>query len=182
MTTWILRQNPCRKTNQSAMMEFIKDQGIITCPYGHVVEASNHVDCNEYNNYDEDGDTSRNQDRRFVEDIKIEDIVVIPFNKGQNPNALIVKVESDRMPSKNFQEMLVVYKDDRVVKIVPPTDICDKHRGSQYEIKFFRPVYRKVSVLRQVPLPEKLEKYQRSLVKARDPRVVEWVAEQIDNI
>jgi hypothetical protein len=176
-TTWILRQNPCGKTDQSGMMEFIKKERIITCPYGHIPKASDHVDRNDYNNYDEDGATSKYQDRRFIEDIKNGDIVVIPFNKGQNPNVLIVKVESDGLPSKNFKDMVVVYKNDRVVKITPPD--VRKYSGSQYEIKYFRPVYRRVSILRQVPLPEKLEKYYRSLVQARDKDILNWVAEQI---
>lgn len=175
-TTWMLRQNPCGKTNQISMMEFIKKEMIITCPFGHVTEASNYVDQFVFNTYDEDGKTSGNQDRRFVRDMKIGDIVLIPFVKHENPNILVVKVESDAMPSKSFKDMLVIYEQGTVVKITH--DLNGQYTGSQYEVKLFRPVYRKISILIEIERPEEISFLQRSFCKASQ-KMIEWVQQYL---
>lgn len=150
-TTWMLRQNPCGKSDQNGMMEFLRKEKIITCPYGHIPEASGHVDRRAFGVYTEDGNQSLQQDRRFVHDIKKGDIVVIPFAKKENQRLLIVRVESDVCPSRSFRNMFVIYHHGDVVRITPQVE--ENHLGSGYEIKLFRPVYRKVSIIMEVPRP-----------------------------
>lgn len=176
---WILRQNPCRKTNQDVMLEFIKKENIVTCPYGHIVEATTHVDKRNYNVYNEDGTDSNNQDKRFVEDLRIGDIAVIPFNTKKNPSVLIVRIESQCLPSKNFGNMSVIYKDNKVVKVTHP--VPPRYLPSPYQIKIFRPAHRKVTILKQVPYNEKLGGYQRSLLKVRSTDMKEWVHNMLQN-
>ena len=69
-----IRQNPYANTNQRQMREFITSQKIVTCPYGHLNEARNNVINGVYNE-----EHSQSQDRKFIENINIGDIIVIPF-------------------------------------------------------------------------------------------------------
>lgn len=71
---WSLRQNPYANTKQIQMREFIISQNIVTCPFGHLNEARNNVINGVYNE-----EQSRSQDRKFIENMNIGDIILIPF-------------------------------------------------------------------------------------------------------
>lgn len=71
---WSIRQNPYTKTNQTQMRDFILSQSVVTCPFGHIGHGRNNVIDRVYNETN-----SLSQDRKFIEDIKIGDIIVIPF-------------------------------------------------------------------------------------------------------
>ena len=77
---WSIRQNPYANTNQIHMRDFILSHGVITCPFGHLAENRDNVVSGVYN---EKHPTwkSHSQDRKFIEKVKIGDIVVIPFVK-----------------------------------------------------------------------------------------------------
>ena len=81
MTIWSLRQNPYANTNQLHMKDFVLSQNIVTCPFGHIGQERNNVIDEEYNEtkVGESGRVSGSQDRKFIEVMKIGDIVVIPF-------------------------------------------------------------------------------------------------------
>lgn len=170
MKTWILRQNPCQKTQQVDMMQFIQTEKIITCPYGHIAEASDYVDLSEYNQYSEGQRTSQHQDRRFDQDMQIGDIVIIPFTGSSN--VLIVRVESDSCPSKNFDSLLVVY--NREKQVVSIRKNVNRYRGSQFEIQFFRPVYRHVSIISETTRHPSVHFPQRTLSQVRNPEILDW--------
>jgi hypothetical protein len=71
---WSLRQNPYANTNQGQMRELIISQNIVTCPFGHLNEVRNNVINGLYNE-----EQSNSQDRKFIENINIGDIILIPF-------------------------------------------------------------------------------------------------------
>lgn len=71
---WSIRQNPYSNTNQRQMRDLILSQNVITCPFGHIGEGRNNVIDGIYNEKN-----SLSQDRKFIEDVKIGDIVLIPF-------------------------------------------------------------------------------------------------------
>lgn len=71
---WSIRQNPYANTNQAQMRDFILSQSVVTCPFGHIGNGRNNVIDGVYNERN-----SLSQDRKFIEDIKIGDIIVIPF-------------------------------------------------------------------------------------------------------
>ena len=71
---WSLRQNPYANTNQKQMRELIISQNIVTCPFGHLNEARNNVINGVYNE-----EQSHSQDRKFIENMNIGDIILIPF-------------------------------------------------------------------------------------------------------
>jgi hypothetical protein len=71
---WCLRQNPYANTNQIQMREFIISQKIVTCPFGHLSDERNNVIDGNYNE-----EISNSQDRKFIENINIGDIIIIPF-------------------------------------------------------------------------------------------------------
>ena len=71
---WAIRQNPFANTNQRQMRELIISKNIVTCPFGHLDEARNNVINGVYNE-----EHSHSQDRKFIENINIGDIILIPF-------------------------------------------------------------------------------------------------------
>jgi len=71
---WTLRQNPYANTNQKQMRELILSQNIVTCPFGHLNEGRNNVLNGVYNE-----EQSHSQDRKFIENMNIGDIILIPF-------------------------------------------------------------------------------------------------------
>ncbi len=75
---WSLRQNPYANTNQIQMREFITSQNIVTCPKGHLNEERNNVINGVYNE-DNLKWKSHSQDRKFIENINIGDIILVSF-------------------------------------------------------------------------------------------------------
>ena len=75
---WCIRQNPYANTDQRQMHELIISQNIVTCPFGHLNEVRNNVLNGVYN---EEHPTwkSHSQDRKFIENMNIGDIILIPF-------------------------------------------------------------------------------------------------------
>jgi hypothetical protein len=71
---WSLRQNPYANTNQRQMRELIISQNIVTCPFGHLNIQRDNVVNGVYNEKQ-----SRSQDRKFIENMNIGDIILIPF-------------------------------------------------------------------------------------------------------
>lgn len=78
---WCLRQNPYANTNQQQMRDLIISQNIVTCPFGHLNEVSVNVINGNYNEHHPVW-KSLSQDRQFIENMNIGDIVVIPFTEG----------------------------------------------------------------------------------------------------
>jgi len=71
---WSIRQNPYANTNQRQMRELIISQNIVTCPFGHLNNERNNVINGVYNE-----EQSHLQDRKFIENMNIGDIILIPF-------------------------------------------------------------------------------------------------------
>ena len=78
---WVLRQNYGEITDQKDMINLIKEKRLVTCPWGGWGTPRQNVIDGIYNTRvcDESRRSSKGQDRRFVEEIKIGDIIVIPF-------------------------------------------------------------------------------------------------------
>ena len=80
---WVLRQNYGERTNQKQMRDFIMSQKFVTCPWGGWGKERENVINGVYNEKmtaDRQGRRlSKGQDRKFVEDMKIGDIILIPF-------------------------------------------------------------------------------------------------------
>ena len=92
---WILRQNYGERTSQKNMRDFILSTCFITCPWGGWGEHRTNVINGVFNEkkIDDSKRTSRGQDRRFVQEMKIGDIVLIPFT-GQE-NCVLARVIGD---------------------------------------------------------------------------------------
>ena len=89
---WAVRQNPYKKTNQIQMRELVISQNIVTCPFGHLGNERNNVLDGVYNE-DHPEWKSQSQDRKFIENMNIGDIIVIPF-KGIT-GCIIARIVSD---------------------------------------------------------------------------------------
>lgn len=74
---WSLRQNPYANTDQKQMREFIISQQTVTCPFGHLNQERNNVVNGVYN--ENSTWKSHSQDRKFIENMMIGDIILIPF-------------------------------------------------------------------------------------------------------
>ena len=81
---WVLRQNYGEKTDQIKMRELNTKNGIITCPWGGWENQRKNVIDGVYNEvvpHKPGGRLSKGQDRRFVEEMKVGDIVLIAYAK-----------------------------------------------------------------------------------------------------
>jgi hypothetical protein len=135
---WILRQNYAEITNQIDMKKLIKAQKFVTCPWGGWgVHRQNVID-GIYNEKVCER-SSNGQDRKFVEEMNIGDIVLIPFAKGNG--CLVARITSD-----------VDYAID--------TGLHWNKEGSQIKIGDndglpFRPVGRRIEIIREDFIPDK---------------------------
>ena len=84
---WSLRQNPYANTDQKQMRQVIIEQNFISCPFGHISTCRNNVLDGKYNT------EANQQDIQFVENMRIGDMVIIPF-KGQK-SCILAKIVSD---------------------------------------------------------------------------------------
>jgi len=93
---WVLRQNYGEITNQFDMKKLIKSQHFVSCPWGGWgVSRQNVVDgvYNETPCGEKGRRTSNRQDRKFVEEMKIGDIVLIPFTGSKE--CIVARITSD---------------------------------------------------------------------------------------
>ena len=84
---WSLPQNPYANTDQTQMRRIIIEQNFISCPFGHISTCRNNVLDGKYNT------EANQQDIQFVENMRIGDMVIIPF-KGQK-SCILAKIVSD---------------------------------------------------------------------------------------
>lgn len=91
---WVLRQNYAETTNQDDVKNLIKSQKFVMCPWGGWGTPRQNVIDNIYNEIvcDESGRPSGGQDRKFVEEMNIGDIVLIPLKKN---GYIVAKITSD---------------------------------------------------------------------------------------
>ena len=73
------------------MRELVISQNIVTCPFGHLDNERNNVLDGVYNE-DHPEWRSRSQDRKFIENMNIGDIIVIPFTGI--PGCIIARIVS----------------------------------------------------------------------------------------
>ena len=82
---WVLRQNYAEKTDQGQMKQLILDQKFVTCPWGGWGIPRQNVIDGLYNSDKQHikpgGRSSKGQDKRFIEEMNVGDIIVIPFAK-----------------------------------------------------------------------------------------------------
>lgn len=140
---WILRQNYAEITNQTDMKNLILSQKFVTCPWGGWGLPRQNVIDGIYNakTSDRSGRHSSNQDRKFVEKIKIGDIVLIPF--ASRKECIIGRIVSD-------------------VDYCIDTGLYWSEQGSQIKISdnnteglSFKPVGRRIEILSESFIPNR---------------------------
>jgi len=124
---WSIRQNPYANTNQAQMRELIISQNIVTCPFGHLNEARNNVINGVYNE-----EQSNSQDRKFIENINIGDIIVIPF--AGLKKCILARIVSDPIYGVDTGLFTCIY--DGKIQVTNEGD------------KPFSPVGRKIEIIR----------------------------------
>jgi hypothetical protein len=141
---WVLRQNYGEITNQRDMLSLIKQQQFVTCPWGGWGLPRQNVIDGIYNQFvaDESRRSSLGQDRRFVEEMKIGDIILIPFTKQREciiariisdvefstESGLHWKQDEDRIRIGDFSEGLPFRPVARRIQIISDKFICDDKR------------------------------------------------------
>ena len=125
---WSLRQNPYTTTDQREMRNFILSKNTVTCPFGHSYEARDNVVNGKYNEQ-----ISNSQDRKFIEEIKPGDYVLIPFAKQKE--CILAEIVSE--PILEWDTGLFTIMDDD-----------GKFRLSKKGVIPFRPVGRKIRIIR----------------------------------
>jgi len=98
-TCWVLRQNYGEITDQNQMRDLIAEKKIVTCPWGGWGVCRDNVISRKYNIESENGveRSSCGQDKKFVENIKVGDFIIIPF-AGQR-TCILAKVTSNVIDS-----------------------------------------------------------------------------------
>ena len=124
---WSLRQNPYANTNQIQMREFIISQNIVTCPFGHLNIERNNVINGVYNE-----EQSRSQDRKFIENMNIGDIILIPFVGLKE--CILARIVSE--PIYGVDTRLFTSRRDGKIQVTNEGDTP------------FRPVGRKIQIIR----------------------------------
>ena len=128
---WCIRQNPYANTDQRQMHELIISQNIVTCPFGHLNEVRNNVLNGVYN---EEHPTwkSHSQDRKFIENMNIGDIILIPFAGLRE--CVLARIVSE--PIYGVDTGLFTSMHDGKIQVTNEGDIA------------FRPVGRKIQIIR----------------------------------
>ena len=126
---WNLRQNPWAITDQVQMREFITTQLIVTCPFGHLDDERNNVIAGAFNETS-DWWESRSQDRKFIDAMKIGDIVVIPFPKHRT--CILARIVS--APLYGIDTGLFTSLQDGIVSLLPEGDSPFRPVGRRIEI------------------------------------------------
>ena len=127
---WSLRQNPWAATDQTQMRDFIISQKIVSCPFGHFGGERNNVITDEFNEKS-DWWKSRSQDRRFIREMKIGDIVVIPFPKQRT--SILCRIVSG--PIYGVDTGLFTHmQENGIVSLLPEGDAPFRPVGRQIEI------------------------------------------------
>lgn len=153
---WVLRQNYGSKTNQFEMKDLILKQKIVTCPWGGWGIAKQNVIDGLYNKNHIDrpgGRPSKDQDRRFVEEMKIGDIIIIPFAKKSG--CIIARISSD--VEYSLDTGLFWTEEEDNIKLSSTGDAP------------FIPVGRRIEIIRDNFLPETTIRNIMSLSKMSQP-------------
>ena len=159
---YAIRQNPCRVAVQSDMLEFIVNNKVISCPYGHIGHYRENF-LNNIQNIDSGG-----QDENFRK-LNVNDILLIQFKQLQE--VLIVKVESG-CKSKVFPDLVVNYESPEAEF---PFDIS-KEVKSKYTEEF-RPIYRDISIIARCRKPNWWVK--NSLSKIHSDERIDWIMNRV---
>lgn len=123
---WSLRQNPNANTDQTQMRKAILEKQFVSCPFGHISKCRDNVLDGRYNR------GANKQDVQFIEDVKVGDLVLIPF-KGEKA-CILARIVSD--PVYCIETGL--YTSQEVGKEI---------KISEIEGTPFRPVGRRIEIL-----------------------------------
>lgn len=149
---WVLRQNYGEKTDQEQMRKLIISQKIVTCPWGGWGIERENVINGQYNNVPSNrpgARPSKNQDRRFVEEMKIGDIVIIPFPKKRG--CIVARISSNVEYSIDTR-MFWTEKENHITI------------GEEGDLPF-RPVGRYIQIIKDNFLPESIISNRQTLSK-----------------
>lgn len=132
-TYWCLRQNPYAKTDQNDMYNYITQTNYITAPFGHINEYKDNVVNLTYNNSHPKW-ASMGQDKLFMEEMKVGDIVFIPLK--QDSRVIVCKITGGTTVDR-----------DSKYKI---TEVNKQYKLNQTEMdgKVFEPIVRPIKVIK----------------------------------
>jgi hypothetical protein len=126
-----IRQNPYANTDQRQMRDFNISQNIVTCPFGHLSEERNNVVNGTYNEEHPEW-KSQSQDRQFIENMNIGDIIVIPYAKIKE--CILARIVSAPIYSIDTGLFTTVMRDGKI------------HISNEGETPF-RPVGRRIEII-----------------------------------
>lgn len=124
---YCLRQNDGENMDQESMYKFIIKTRIVICPWGLTGRCKDNVRNGDYNETFvlSPEKQSKSQDRKFVKEIKIGDIVLIPFLKtnrcilGEISSDVIYDMNTDYSIHYGRGKELVEYHSDELEKCQP---------------------------------------------------------------
>ena len=157
MTYWTIRQNPSANTDQNQMRDFIISQNLVTCPFSHCDKYRNNVIDGIFNETNP-GWKSGGQDRQFIENIKIGDIVVIPF-KGIK-ECIIARIVSEPIYAVNTG-LFTTSGQNGIINISDEGDTP------------YRPVARRIEIIKSnITFTDKRVLGRASLSRLKNPKIL----------
>jgi len=153
---WSLRQNPYANTDQTQMRRLITEKNFISCPFGHISTCRNNVLDGKYNT------EANQQDIQFIENMKIGDMVIIPF-KGQK-SCILAKIVSEPIYCIETGLYTIQQHPDDQIKL-------SKTRGEP-----FRPVGRRIEIINDnVVFADKRKFIPMNTLKEISPQILEML-------
>lgn len=187
MPIYCCRQNPYAKTDQSVMLEFMREYKIITSPFGHDQWYAQRVDAGEYNEYSTDTISwvSKSQDRKFVDTLQIGDFVATPL---AGKRKIIISQVASNSYRRNFQNVFIVWDTSN-----PGTPIflgiyydINRFRDAKYTIAVFSPIVRDIIIhgVFSIPNTISLKKHfvQSSFTQIRHPDTVKFIKDLLPTV
>lgn len=136
MSTKIIRQNPYGLKSKD-FIEYIENNDIITCPFGHSIQYTNKIIFDIFNFY---GD-SKHVDQKFTNELEENDLVVIPIEGKKK--FILKKITNSNNHFKTIPLLLIKNIDGKVIKIVTATNYSDEDQNNvNYQAELLKITYK----------------------------------------
>lgn len=153
-----IRQNPSGLASKD-FINFIKSNNFITCPWGHSNDYTDNVWNGKYNI------DAKGQDKRFVEELKVGDYIVIPIEgkkKILKKKFLLKIVTNSELKCKTFRTIYAIKEDGKYVKILNQDNITNEFDDPKYCIEFMKMTYKECENLGEFPYDFDSRKFPRN--------------------
>ena len=162
-----IRQNPSA-LKSSDFIDFIKNNNLITCPWGHSNDCTDNVWNRMYNV------EAKGQDKKFCEELNVGDYVVIPIERKKK--FMLKKITNSQLKCKTFRNMYAIKEGNRYVKILNENSITTEFENPKYCIEFMKMTYKECENLGTFPYECNSNKFPRKTYSTlQNPEMIQRI-------